>query len=158
MRPTLLALALLAACGDHDDTSTDDTSSDDTSTDDTSSDDTSSDDTSDPCGESGICPLTATAAEVSCDAGVGPGLTVTSPAAGTVSGVDGDVQEGCCPTFEVQGEASQRTSTVSVTYLLTDDVCDCICSLDLTWTLTGVPAGAWTVVTPGGRSASVTVN
>lgn len=43
-------------------------------------------------------------------------------------------------------------------FTLLDDVCDCICELDVLYTLTGVPPGIWAlVVTPSGVTTGVTL-
>lgn len=109
-----------------------------------------------PCGESGICALETSEALVDCGDGT-VALAAVSNAPGELTVNHGAFSQGCCPNFAVTGEASQRRSEIAVTYALTEDVCDCICMLDLQYTLTGIPAGNWTLLTPDSQSQPVTV-
>ena len=59
-------------------------------------------------------------------------------------------QMGCCPQSEILASSDSAQSTITVTYNLWDDLCDCICDLDAMFTLTGIPAGSWTLELPGG--------
>ena len=59
-------------------------------------------------------------------------------------------QMGCCPESEILASSDSAQSTITVTYNLWDDLCDCICDLDAMFTLTGIPAGSWTLELPGG--------
>lgn len=109
-----------------------------------------------PCGEAGICSLGTRDATVNCGDSTG-GLAATSNAVGELSVVHEAAQQGCCPTFLLSAEASQRRSEISVSYDLSQDDCDCVCELDLSYTLTGIPSGAWTLRTPDGQQLAVNV-
>jgi hypothetical protein len=60
--------------------------------------------------------------------------------------------DGCCPETAVTVAAEGRT--LRVAYSLTNDFCDCFCSLDVLFTLAGLDAGVWTLTGPDGQVAS----
>ncbi|MCB9693701.1 MAG: hypothetical protein H6736_17970 [Alphaproteobacteria bacterium] len=62
--------------------------------------------------------------------------------------------EGCCPQFE--GTAGITGEDVRVFYGLQNDLCDCICSLNLAYAIEGMPSGTWRI-TDGDAEAWVTV-
>lgn len=107
------------------------------------------DDSDAPCGESGICALETRDALVTCGDSNG-GLVANSSAPGELDVLHDAASQGCCPTFLLSAEASQRRAEITVTYDLSQDPCDCICALDLSYTLSGIPSGIWTLVTPNG--------
>jgi len=166
MRPVLLLFLsslLVPGCSgeghiDNDDDVADDDASDDDDTavpdDDASDDDVSDDDIGDddmgPC-ESGICELTEVAAAAECDMLPEPdpmppqGILASSPAPGQISVLHFDHSHGCCPQIRVMGLAYMDDYHVEVEIDLYDDFCDCICTLDLQYTLGDVPAGLWTI-------------
>lgn len=142
----LLTLCALAGCiGD-----------DDKNNDDTSTTDDSAPDSETGCGEDGICPLEGRDALAECGDSAAS-LEAVSNAPGELSVVHGAAEQGCCPELTVTGEANQRRSEISVAYALSGDECDCVCMLDLSYTLTGIPSGSWTFIAPGGQQLPVTV-
>lgn len=135
-----------ATSGDDDDVTGDD---DDVADD----DDTGSagdDDDMGPC-ESGICELTVIAAAAECDMLPEPdpmpegGVLVSSPAPGQITVMHFDHGEGCCPEIRVLGLAYMNDQHIEAEFELFNDVCDCICILDVQYTLGDVPAGTWSV-------------
>ncbi len=169
MRQALLVFGLvllLPACNgsdpwepdDDDDVADDDTTAgdddttagdDDVADDDVADDDVADDDDMGPC-ESGICELSVLHAEVGCDLLPDPdpmppgGILVTSPAAGQVAVMHFNHSQGCCPQMDVSGLGYMNSMTIEVQVDLYDDFCDCICTLELQYTLGDVPAGSWT--------------
>ena len=112
----------------------------------------------DVCGESGICPLTVEDALAECGDGSvdEPTLSATSSAPGTLQVTFQSMQQGCCPQVEVTGEASMRSGEIDAWVSLFDDLCQCVCSLDISFTLGDIPAGEWELVVEG-QSTQVTV-
>ncbi len=152
----LVAPLLLVGCppnlGDDDDATTDD--------DDSSGDD---DDSATPC-TTGICALGVASAAADCGSLPDPdpmppdNLLVSSPAPGQVSAIHFGWDWGCCPQIAVTAQAFVDDARIEVDFSLFDDVCDCICELDVLYTLTDVPPGTWELlVLPNGVTAGVTV-
>jgi hypothetical protein len=108
------------------------------------------DDDMGPC-ESGICELTVVAAAAECDLLPEPdpmpegGVLALSQAPGEVTVKHFDHGEGCCPEIEVFGFAYMNDQRVEAEFELFNDACDCICMLDVQYTLGGVPSGTWSV-------------
>ena len=99
-----------------------------------------------PCGESGICDIVASLASADCGGGPVPEqqLQATATMPGTVEVVHRAHSQGCCPSFDLSAELNLREGeTIQVQYQLYDDFCDCICDLDLSYRLSGIPAGSW---------------
>jgi hypothetical protein len=132
------------ATGDDDDVTGDD---DDVADDD---DATGDDDDMGPC-ESGICELTVVAAAAECNMLPEPdpmpegGVLASSPAPGQVTVQHFDHDMGCCPEIRVNGLAYMNDQRIDAEFELYDDLCDCICTLDVQYTLGEVPPGTWTV-------------
>lgn len=145
MRTCLTLLALAGCIGGEPKESAESHTSDD-----------SRGDSNGPCGEAGICSLETRDAAANCGDSTG-GLTASSNAVGELSVVHEAAQQGCCPTFLLSAEASQRRSEITVSYDLSQDDCDCVCDLDLSYTLIGIPSGAWTLRTPDGQQLAVNV-
>ncbi len=158
MRPLLLVLLLgLIGCPPTRSSGDDD---DDSATDD---DDAADDD--DDMGDcpAGVCELTTLEANGTCE---GPepepmppdNMLVTSPAAGQVSVMHFNVAEGCCPEVQVLGYADLQSELITVEVDLSNDFCDCICILDVSYLLDDVPPGRWQVrVEPFGAMGEVMV-
>ena len=82
-------------------------------------------------------------------------LTVTSSAAGTIDVVHQNVPDECCLDHTIElGEAG---TTLSVSYVSKGDPCDCMCSYDYSFTVSGLDPGTWTVEA-GSSSATVQVD
>ena len=113
-------------------------------------DDVSDDDDMGPC-ESGICELTVIAAAAECDLLPDPdpmppgGVLASSPALGQITVAHFDHSEGCCPEIQVLGLAYMNDQFIEVTIDLSNDDCECVCTLDVQYTLGEVPAGRWTI-------------
>ena len=168
MRTPLLLLLfafLLSACSssgyvapddDDDAAGDDDAADDDMGDDDASDDDAADDDVADddddmgPC-ESGICELTVVSAEAGCEWLPDPdpmppeGILVSSPAPGEIKVTHWDYDWGCCPEISVAGLAYMADQNIEVEVVLFNDDCDCICVLDVQYTLGDVPSGTWAV-------------
>ena len=157
-----MTFLLLLACTK--DPPPDDTSSPDTAdtavpdtgvpdTADTGSPDTGSVDTGDtgwgPCGESGLCWLPVEEPVAECGKGGPSVLTATPVGGGRLDVLHTAVKEGCCPTLEAEAELDLYTGQITANLNFLDDVCDCICMLDVSYTLTEVPAGEWTLWSEG---------
>ncbi len=69
---------------------------------------------------------------------------------GAVHGMHFNFQRNCCPQWEILASSDPVDSAVTVTYSLLDDLFDCMCGLDETLSLAGIPAGSWTLELPGG--------
>ena len=119
-------LLLLAGCGDF----TRDTADTDTT-----------------CTDPVSCPLTVRdlVAECGDSDGTTAVLAAESPGPGTVTVTHTDFREGCCPSFSATATASRGEHRIAVSYALTDDSCDCVCQLDLSYTLSDVQTGEWTL-------------
>lgn len=77
-------------------------------------------------------------------------------AASQIGVIDSNFAQGCCPQAEVTATADIDTMVVTPVYTLTGDDCDCVTGLELSYTLTGLPTGRWTV-TYGDASSSADV-
>ena len=77
-------------------------------------------------------------------------------AASQIGVIDSNFAQGCCPQAEVTATADIDTMVVTPIYTLTGDDCDCVTGLELSYTLTGLPTGRWTV-TYGDASSSADV-
>lgn len=54
--------------------------------------------------------------------------------------------EGCCPAFlQVDLDVDHEAMVVGTSYTLGEDPCDCICKLDASYRIEGLPSGTWTV-------------
>lgn len=130
MKRALLVMMLFGAC-DKDDPET--TSEADTDTD----------------TDTSAFTVSVTDARYECegyDTGAEPTLAVTAgKSSGTATVKHLQVQTGCCPTLDITALADPSTSEVFVSYNLDKDPCDCICTIDLFYTLGNLPAGSWLV-------------
>ena len=147
----VVALGLFVGCATEPGQPDDDVSEvDDDAGDDDVADDDVGDDDMGPC-ESGICELTEIAAAAECDMLPEPdppppqGVLASSPAPGQITVQHFDYSSGCCPEIHVLGLAYMNDQHVEVEIDLSNDFCDCICTLDLQYTLGDVPSGGWTV-------------
>jgi hypothetical protein len=107
---------------------------------------------------SGGITLSAGEAAAVCGSG-GDRLLTASPTGdpGAIIVTHAGFSMGCCPEFlRVSASANQATDTISIAYELGPDLCDCICTLDTAYSLSGIPAGEWTV-TASEDSAAVSV-
>ncbi|MCB9742142.1 MAG: hypothetical protein H6740_06050 [Alphaproteobacteria bacterium] len=103
-----------------------------------------------------VCPLAVLELEVECGQG-SAAFSARSDSPGTVAASQLAVQDGCCPNPSIEAEADLDAGQLRVRYDLTDDVCDCICPLDVRYVLGGVPPGPWILVAPDGSTAPVEV-
>ena len=83
-------------------------------------------------------------------------LTATASAAGTLDVVHLAAADGCCPEFEVTAELNLSDEQLTADYTFSNDFCDCVCSLDVAYTLSEIPTGTWTLVA-NGSTQSITV-
>jgi hypothetical protein len=111
-----------------------------------------------PC-ESGFCDLTVSEARVECasDTTAAPEpIEVVASGPGTLGIHHHRVQQGCCPELAVSALQDLRNDRIEVSYDLYDDMCDCICDLDVLYTLGDLYAGTFTLEAHG-DSSTVTV-
>jgi len=151
----VLVMLLLGAC-DKEETETTAEADTDTDTDTDTDSDTDTDTDTDPT----QITLSVTDARYECeglDTAAPDSLTVEAgSASGTASVEHLGVQTGCCPSLDISAVADAKTSEVTVSYNLDKDPCDCICTIDLFYTLNDLPSGAWTVDASGSQ-ATVTI-
>jgi hypothetical protein len=141
----LMAWSLMGACGVSADTDTDDTD-----TDDTDIGDTDIGDTDDGCDGGAACDIVVeNAAVVGCesDSGTIPSLSVNQTGPGALDITHYSARTGCCPEFSASAELDSSAKTLTVSYAFENDLCDCICALDVSYSLVDVPAGTWTLKT-----------
>ena len=104
---------------------------------------------------SGPCAAVVTDARlVDCesDSGTMTSLTAAVDANGTILVEHYAVKTGCCPTFTASATYDQSTAMIDVDYAFVDDFCDCICALDVSYAVSGVPAGDWTLTTSNAQT------
>lgn len=102
-------------------------------------------------------PFATDIVELGCGSTEGESLTATSTVPNRIDVVHSDFIGGCCPGA-VRVDVAASGSTLTVDYALVNDLCECYCELDVSYSLVEVPSGNWTVVaTPSGASATVTV-
>ncbi len=104
-----------------------------------------------PC-ESGFCDLIVTDAIVQCGesiTGDPSSLELTGSAAGTISIHHHRVDMGCCPELVVTAMQDLRNDRIEVSYDLYDDMCDCICELDVLYTLSDLYSGSFELTALG---------
>jgi hypothetical protein len=82
-------------------------------------------------------------------------LNVLGP--GTVAVTQWNYVQGCCPEIEIELLVDPEASTLATTYSLSNDNCDCICDVDISYEIGGIPAGDWTLSLPNGVSRAFTV-
>ncbi len=101
------------------------------------------------------CEITVSNAAANC--GQGSDTLTATQNGDAVTVFDGAFTQGCCPTFSADALADGGDRRVTMTWNVSDDFCDCICQLDATAQITGLPAGSWTFVSPGGEEAVLDV-
>lgn len=82
-------------------------------------------------------------------------LTVSATGPGTISVLHLNVPDECCLEHEIA--LSEAGTTLSVEYEAKGDPCDCMCSFDYSFTVSGLDPGTWTVQA-GDSSATVQVD
>ncbi len=105
-------------------------------------------DTGSDCTDPAICAVTVSDLTYECgDSGLAGESTLSAVPSGpgTLVVSHQDFREGCCPDFKATANANRGEARVDVSYSLTDDVCDCVCMLDLSYTLSGIRAGDWSL-------------
>ncbi len=114
-------------------------------------------DTSGDSDTSSAAPTATDIEDLGCGDFSGEVITPTSEASGRIDVLHTDYLQGCCPDG-VEVAVATEEMTLNVTYTPTNDVCDCVCGLDVRYAIVGVPAGSWTITsTHSGASASVSV-
>ena len=83
-------------------------------------------------------------------------IHIVVKAASQISVIDSNFALGSCPDADVTATADLDTMVVTPVYTLTNDTCGGTTGLKLTYTLTGLPTGRWTV-TYGDASGSADV-
>jgi hypothetical protein len=81
------------------------------------------------------------------DSGSIPTMTVTQTGPGALDVAHYSASVGCCPEFSATAELDPSAKTLTMTYSFENDSCDCVCALDLSYSLVDVPAGTWTLKT-----------
>lgn len=110
-----------------------------------------------PCGESGICDLEVENEEVTdcLNASSSTVLAASFNDAGELDVTHINAQQGCCPEFSADAELSLRNDALDVGYSLVNDNCDCVCNLNLAYTITGIPPDVGFTLYAGGAILSV---
>jgi hypothetical protein len=110
-----------------------------------------------PCGESGICNLVVENEEVTdcLNQSTSTELSASFNESGGLDVTHVNAMEGCCPEFSADAELNLRNSTLEVGYTLVNDNCDCVCSLNLAYTITGIPPDVGFTMWAGGATLSV---
>lgn len=89
------------------------------------------------------------------DSGEPESLTVTADGPGTIQVLHLNVPDECCLEHEIA--LSEAGTTLTVEYEAKGDPCDCICSFDYSFTVSGLEPGTWTVQA-GNSSSTVQVD
>ncbi len=110
-----------------------------------------------PC-ESGFCDVVVTDATVECAKGItgDPSVIEATVSGGSITVWHQRVDQGCCPELAVSAMQDLRHDGIEVEYDLYDDMCDCICDLDIRYTLSDLYSGTFEL-TASGDSVTVTV-
>ena len=82
-------------------------------------------------------------------------LAVTATGGGAVHVEHNHVADDCCLEHTVT--ASTSGTTLNISYPSSGEPCDCVCSYDYSFNVSGLAAGAWTV-NAAGSSTTVTVD
>ena len=106
----------------------------------------------DPCGDVG-CDIGVEAADASCGDGIS-GFTAIPDGVGALKIAHGEIEWGCCPKVDVTVVADGEARTLDASYRLYQDDCDCVCELDLSYRMTDIPAGTWTVNEAGATTTA----
>ena len=154
-----------AGTGDDDDSAGDDDDSAGDDDDSTGDDDDSAGDDDDSIGDdddSASADLAVSGESADCGPDPEPpvpgGLLLNVTGPGAISVLDFDYAVGCCPELDMTADLNQGAATITMGYTLSNDICDCACSLDILFELSGIPAGTWTLVLPGGEAELFTVS
>lgn len=163
MKNWMIAVALLwTGCDkeDEDDTSTSAEADADADADADTDTDADADADADTDADADPQSVPVTGASYECDGWDTGAISALSAEAGKSSGTaevsHTDVETGCCPTLDLTAVADTTSNEIDVTYNLDKDDCDCVCSIDLAYTLTDIPSGTWTVRARG-DAAKVTI-
>lgn len=102
-------------------------------------------------------PVAAAVVDLGCGTDSGESLSAASSTSGRIEVTHLDYGLGCCPQ-SVEVSVLAAGSTLAVAYEPVNDMCECACMLDVSYTILNVPAGTWTL-TAGelGVSTVVTV-
>lgn len=110
-----------------------------------------------PCGGDDACDLTVSGVAVSAgESDSGHSVSATASGSGVVSVLETSAAYGCCPDVVVAAQLDTSSGRIAATSTFGTDMCACFLVLDLAYTLTGVPAGTWTLDV-GGASTTVAV-
>jgi hypothetical protein len=90
------------------------------------------------------------------------GLSATGDALTATVAADGvhvvDVYPfSCCAEFEVAVSVALDKHWVTASYTNVGEKCDCMCRYDVRYTIAGLEAGTWTLESPTGATADVTL-
>lgn len=110
-----------------------------------------------PCGESGICSLVVENEEVTdcLNQSTSTELSASFNESGGLDVTHVNAREGCCPEFSADAELSLRNDILEVGYTLANDNCDCVCSLNLAYTITGIPPDVGFTMWADGSTLSI---
>ena len=115
-----------------------------------------------PCPDPEECVLQVLDAAAICGPELEPpppgGALINTPELNTISVLDLDHSQGCCPErTDVTATVMSDGASIELEYSIMDDFCDCICGLDVSYLITDVPPGTWTLLLPGGSEIDVDV-
>jgi hypothetical protein len=110
-----------------------------------------------PCGESGICDLQVEDEEVTdcLNASSSTVIDASFNDAGELDVTHTNARQGCCPEFSADAQLSLRNDSLDVNYTLANDSCDCVCNLNLAYTISGIPPDVGFTLYAGGATLSV---
>ena len=109
------------------------------------------------CMAVGLCPLEVSNVTTSSgDPTAERALTVVAAAAGSIEVTDTHFYDGCCPQLTVEAELHVGSATIVPNYTILSDDCECEAALTLSYSVSGIPAGSYTVEIDG-LSAAVAV-
>jgi len=155
MRALLPLVMLFAGCGSGGDKTDTSAADADTDTDADTDSDTDADSDSDTDADTDTDPtfvvLQVNGANAECGYGYGnpSNLSASDAGGGNVDVRHDAFAQGCCPTFSVQARLVFATDIIEASYNTQPDNCDCICDLDATYQIQGVPSGTWTLEAVG---------
>jgi hypothetical protein len=96
--------------------------------------------------------------DLGCGSDPGESLVAAADGPGRIAVTHTDAALGCCPASIEVDVVAQPDATLSVSYTLVDDPCECACGIDVSYDIVEVSPGQWTVVAvESGASAPVTV-
>jgi hypothetical protein len=106
----------------------------------------------------GPVPRAEDVTDLGCGTDPGEALVAAADGPGRIAVTHTDAVTGCCPAEVLVDVVAGPDATLTVSYTLVDDLCDCAREIDVSYDIAGVTAGDWTVAAgDSGATAAVTV-